>query len=113
MKRRPSRCPSGKVRYRDELAAMMALASTQRSTSGRREERRHYRCPMCKGWHLTKGIEAMKVTVTWLRFDDVECVRCRRFAGEEGETVYVVDGEGCVCVDCITQPERLCAQEWP
>ena len=35
----------------------------------------------------------MKVTVTWLRFDDVECVRCRRFAGEEGETVYVVDGE--------------------
>jgi hypothetical protein len=45
---------SRKVRYRDELAAKMALAETQRSDgdSGR-AERRSYRCPRCDGYHLT------------------------------------------------------------
>ena len=43
----------GKVRYRDELAAMLALGSTRRSRSKKRAEVRAYRCPTCKGWHLT------------------------------------------------------------
>lgn len=50
-----SRCP--KVRYRDELAAKIALASTSaaadRRNDEKRRERRAYRCPRCKGWHLT------------------------------------------------------------
>lgn len=50
-----SPCP--KVRYRDELAAKIALASTaaqaNRRSDEKRQERRAYRCPRCKGWHLT------------------------------------------------------------
>ena len=44
-----------KVRYRDELAARMALAKT-RSPARRnssRDEASVYRCPSCGGWHLT------------------------------------------------------------
>ena len=39
-----------KRRFRTRLDAMMALAWTQRRDTG---ERRLYRCPICKGWHLT------------------------------------------------------------
>lgn len=46
----------------------------------------------------------MSVLRTWLRFDDVECVRCQRWCGPEGDVVYVVD-DGCVCNDCITPAE--------
>ncbi len=44
-----------KVRYRDEIAAKLALASTGTKRHSRRvkEEKRHYRFPRCKGWHLT------------------------------------------------------------
>lgn len=42
-----------KVRYRDELGARIALASTHRSNDPRREECRYYRCPFCHGYHLT------------------------------------------------------------
>ena len=44
-----------KVRYRDEIAAKLALASVQRIDGSRRSkvECRTYRCPRCKGWHLT------------------------------------------------------------
>ena len=45
--------PPRKIRYRTKLDAKLALASTQRSRNPRREERRYYRCPACKGWHLT------------------------------------------------------------
>lgn len=50
-----SPCSSGKVRYRDRVAALLALASAQRTDSPRRPktERRAYPCPQCKGWHLT------------------------------------------------------------
>ena len=37
---------------------------------------------------------------TWLRFDDVTCVRCRRLCGPVGATVYYHDREGCVCDEC-------------
>lgn len=42
---------------------------------------------------------------TWLRSDDVECVRCNRWAGPEGDTVYVVADEGIVCTECVTDEE--------
>ena len=44
-----------KIRYRDEIGAKFALASTQAKDGSRRPktERRAYRCPTCKGWHLT------------------------------------------------------------
>lgn len=44
-----------KVRYRDRIAALLALASAQsKASSGRpKHERRAYYCPKCKGWHLT------------------------------------------------------------
>lgn len=49
------RCPTGKWRYRDQIAAKLALADIGRVDSSRRpkSERRPYRCPLCKGWHLT------------------------------------------------------------
>jgi hypothetical protein len=43
-----------KIRYRDRVAALLALASTARNEQRReKNERRAYRCPKCKGWHLT------------------------------------------------------------
>jgi hypothetical protein len=39
-----------KVRFPDELAAMLALNKRSNSEKG---EIRHYRCPRCRGWHLT------------------------------------------------------------
>ena len=50
------------------------------------------------------------VKSTWLRFDDVECVRCRRWAGPEGETCWVVTGGGMVCDECVTPSEEARAQ---
>ncbi len=47
-----------------------------------------------------------RVIRTWLRFDDVECARCKKWCGPEGDTVYVVGDEGCVCTDCVTDTER-------
>jgi hypothetical protein len=45
---------AGKRRYRDEVAAMMALSRI--GTRGRDRGTapiRQYRCPYCRGWHLT------------------------------------------------------------
>jgi hypothetical protein len=56
----PAKCT--KRRYPDRIAALMALASAQRrqehpsyAVAGKRRETRVYRCPNCKGWHLTSG----------------------------------------------------------
>ena len=53
MKRR-YRC-GGKIRYRDEIAAALALATVRHQDGPRRPklEQRAYRCPACGGWHLT------------------------------------------------------------
>lgn len=44
-----------KIRYRDEIAAKLALATIKnQDKAGRpKTERRAYRCPDCGGWHLT------------------------------------------------------------
>ena len=42
-----------KVRYRDRIAAVLALESTRRGGKPKRAEQRAYRCPACRGWHLT------------------------------------------------------------
>lgn len=49
------RCTKGctKVRYRDRLAALMALAKLQHQDKAGHTERRLYRCLHCRGWHLT------------------------------------------------------------
>lgn len=41
----------GKRRYKDNIAALLALSSTNRAG---RPERRAYRCPVCRGYHLTR-----------------------------------------------------------
>lgn len=49
------KCTPHKVRYRDEIAAKLALASVQHKDGSRRSksEKRLYHCPCCNGWHLT------------------------------------------------------------
>ncbi len=44
---------SGKRRYRDGIAAKVALAKVQHQDKAGHVERRAYQCPVCKGWHLT------------------------------------------------------------
>ena len=42
-----------KIRYRDEIAANLALAKLQRQGKAGHDETRAYRCEKCGGWHLT------------------------------------------------------------
>lgn len=44
-----------KFRYRDRIAAELALASLGRedNTARPKTEQRAYWCPKCTGWHLT------------------------------------------------------------
>ena len=44
-----------KHRYRDRIAALLALATVQARDKATRpkSERRAYRCPRCRGFHLT------------------------------------------------------------
>jgi hypothetical protein len=56
----PRLCPS-KRRFRTELDAKLALARVQQYADSEpnkqkaryRQESRAYRCPICRGWHLT------------------------------------------------------------
>lgn len=51
--RTPGTCPqTGKARYRDRIAALLALTGIDNSNPKRREQRA-YRCQFCRGWHLT------------------------------------------------------------
>ena len=46
-----------KIRYRSEIDALLALNEViRRREQGKenRKECRYYRCPYCRGWHLTK-----------------------------------------------------------
>lgn len=54
---RPRR-PCGKVRYRDEIAAKLALSRLLYQDKPGHTERRAYRCKGpkgCGGWHLTSA----------------------------------------------------------
>lgn len=42
-----------KRRYRDRVAALMALVSIDKADKHGHDEQRAYKCPHCKGWHLT------------------------------------------------------------
>lgn len=42
-----------KRRFRDRIAATMALANISRQPRQGKNPERCYRCPNCKGWHLT------------------------------------------------------------
>lgn len=46
-------CKTGKVRYRDEISAKIALSKIKVKDSPAHTEKRHYLCPECAGWHLT------------------------------------------------------------
>ncbi len=49
-----ARMCDGKVRYRSEVDAMLARERIAAKGHERgKEPRRQYRCPVCKGWHLT------------------------------------------------------------
>ncbi|GAB2758984.1 hypothetical protein [Streptomyces bullii] len=45
-------CPTGKLRFRDRIAALLALGRID-NADPRRAEKRAYRCHLCHGWHLT------------------------------------------------------------
>ncbi len=55
------RCDSGKARYPDKTVVVHALHAVKNNAerqleqfgTSRRKESRTYRCPDCKGWHLT------------------------------------------------------------
>ena len=51
----PRQQPCTKVRYRDKGSALLALDTVQRKFDDEdvKVEKRAYRCPLCKGWHLT------------------------------------------------------------
>lgn len=44
----------GKIVHRDRIAAEMAmLKALKRLRPKDRDEQRTYRCPVCRGWHVT------------------------------------------------------------
>ncbi len=46
-------CPHGKMRFRDEISAKIALWNTRRKRDGGRQEIRWYYHRRCGAWHLT------------------------------------------------------------
>lgn len=46
-------CATRKRRFRDRIAAQLALAESKTRRSSHREETRAYCCERCRGWHLT------------------------------------------------------------
>lgn len=53
-----------KHRHQTRVDALIALADIQRKDSPRRPktENRAYRCPNCKGWHLTSKTRSSEAT---------------------------------------------------
>lgn len=49
------KCPTGKRRYKDRIAALLAVESANRRKHERREknEQRAYACPFCHWYHVT------------------------------------------------------------
>lgn len=56
----------GKVRYRDRIAAELALAKIQHQGHRQgKEEKRAYRCAGCRGWHLASNPSRSLVPQEW------------------------------------------------
>lgn len=53
----PTCLPTGKLRFRDKKSALevlhAAVAAAALNPGSRRREQRAYKCPHCRGWHLT------------------------------------------------------------
>lgn len=48
-----SPCPHGKLRFRDEISAKLALWNASRKRDGGKKEIRCYYHRRCRAWHLT------------------------------------------------------------
>ena len=48
---------TGKVKYKDRIAALLSLASLQWEDNPDHTEQRMNKCRWCKGWHLTSQAE--------------------------------------------------------
>lgn len=44
-----------KIRYRTRIDAMISLATLRHQDKPDHTEQRCYRCPRCRGWHLTSS----------------------------------------------------------
>lgn len=42
-----------KIKYKDKISALIALAKCKNTPKGNRLESKIYYCTICKGWHLT------------------------------------------------------------
>jgi hypothetical protein len=51
MARKP--CKTGKQRFPDRVAALVSMADIRQRSHRDVVPTRAYRCPFCKGWHLT------------------------------------------------------------
>lgn len=52
-KRPPKSKKCGKTRFRDEIAAKIAMSKIQVKSTEIKVPTRAYRCHLCSGWHLT------------------------------------------------------------
>ncbi len=52
-KRPPKSKKCGKTRFRDEIAAKIAMSKIEVKSTELKIPTRAYRCPLCSGWHLT------------------------------------------------------------
>ena len=50
-----------KIKYKDKISAMFALASCKHAKKGNRQEQRIYYCNICKCYHLTSKNNLFKV----------------------------------------------------
>ena len=56
-----------KIKYKDKISAMLALASCKHSRKGKRQEHRIYYCSVCKCYHLTSKIYKLRNVVEYGR----------------------------------------------
>ena len=50
-----------KIKYKDKISAMFALASCKHAKKGNRQEHRIYYCNVCKCYHLTSKNKIKKI----------------------------------------------------
>ena len=50
-----------KIKYKDKISAMFALASCKHAKKGNRQEHRIYYCCICKCYHLTSKNKSINI----------------------------------------------------